>query len=69
MITGVNIRPTPDGRVTRTDAATYLGLSPRTLANWKGRGIGPRSVRVGGRCFYRLAELDAFIAQGISHAA
>ena len=60
---------TPDGRTTRKGAAFYLGLSPRTLANWTGRGMGPPSVRVGGRRFYRVADLDAFIIGGVSNAA
>ena len=57
----VKIRVTPDGRVSRSDAAIFLGLSARTLANWQLSGRGPRSIRVGGRRFYRLADLQAFV--------
>lgn len=57
----VNIYITPDGRVNRRDAALFLGLSSRTLANWQLAGHGPCSIRVGGRRFYRLADLQAFV--------
>jgi predicted site-specific integrase-resolvase len=52
------------GRLTRKDAATYLGLSVSTLADWHRKGIGPDSVKVGGRRFYRVDALTAFIARG-----
>lgn len=53
-----------DGRLTRVEAAEYLGLAPSTLADWQRRGLGPASVKVGGRRFYRTKALDAFIAEG-----
>jgi len=58
------VRQTPDGRLTRTDAARYLGVQPRTLAKWNMDGRGPRPVKIGPRCFYWLSDLDAFIQQG-----
>ena len=57
----VPIRILPDGRLTREDAARYLGMKPKTLAMWQLGGKGPPSVRVGGRRFYFQAELDAFV--------
>ncbi len=57
----VHVRILPDGRMTRQDAARYLGMSPKTMAQWQLYKKGPRSVRVGGRRFYFQAELDAFI--------
>lgn len=53
-----------DGRLTRIEAAEYLGLAPSTLADWQRRGLGPASVKVGGRRFYRAEALKAFIAEG-----
>jgi len=50
----VNVTITPDGRVNRTGAARYLGVAAKTLANWAFRGLGPRSVKIGGRRFYYL---------------
>jgi len=58
------ISSTPDGRVSRALAAEFLGFSGKTLANWSVRGLGPRSVRVDGRVFYYLTDLNAFVAQG-----
>ena len=57
----VRVRILPDGRMTREDAARYLGHSPKTLAQWQTKGKGPRVARVGGRRFYFKADLDAFI--------
>ena len=57
----VRVRILPDGRLTREDAARYLGMKSKTLAMWQLAGKGPRSIRVGGRRFYFLADLDAFI--------
>ncbi|CAA7613496.1 hypothetical protein MTBUT4_150018 [Magnetospirillum sp. UT-4] len=51
----------PDGRMDRKNAAVYLGIAPQTLANLAARGRGPDFVRVGGRVFYYLSALDAFI--------
>lgn len=50
----------PDGRVTRSEAAKFLGFSPKTLAEWHRLGYGPPSFLVGGRRFYRLAELEPY---------
>ncbi|WP_082442370.1 helix-turn-helix transcriptional regulator [Sphingomonas sp. Leaf257] len=57
----VKVKITPDGRLTRHDAAAFLGLSVKTLANRNGRGLPPHSFRVGGKRFYWLKELQAFI--------
>ena len=57
----VRVRILPDGRMTREDAAKYLGREAKTLAMWQLQGKGPRSVLVGGRRFYFKADLDAFI--------
>jgi hypothetical protein len=57
----VRCRILPDGRMSRHDAAKYLGLKEKTLAMWSLAGRGPRSVKVGGRVFYYQRDLDAFI--------
>ena len=57
----VKVRVLPDGRMTRRDAARYLGNAEKTLAMWELQGKGPRSVKVGGRRFYYKNDLDAFI--------
>ena len=57
----VKVRVLPDGRMSRRDAATYLGLAAKTLAQWKSEARGPPSCRVGGRVFYFKDDLDAFV--------
>ena len=57
----VKVRVLPDGRLTRTDAARYIGIDPKTMANWSLTNFGPRPHRVGGRVFYYKDALDAFI--------
>lgn len=47
-------------------AAAYLGVvTPKTLANWRSMGIGPRFVRLGkgGRAAvaYRVGHLNAWL--------
>jgi len=61
MIEHVKVRVLPDGRMTRRDAARYIGVEDKTLANWDLMKKGPPSVLVGGRRFYYKARLDAFI--------
>jgi hypothetical protein len=61
----VRVRVTPDGRVSRGDAAAYLGHKPKTLSAWAVRKYGPQVIRVGGRAFYYLADLEAFVRSGI----
>jgi hypothetical protein len=60
----INVTMTPDFRLSRKDAAAFLGLSSKTLANWAFRGLGPRSLKVGGRRFYYLADLQTFVSGG-----
>ena len=57
----VRVRMLPDGRMTRENAAHYLGHQPKTLAQWQLQRKGPPSVKVGGEVFYFKADLDAFI--------
>ncbi len=57
----VKVRVLPDGRLSRKDAAAYLGRAEKTLAMWEMEGKGPPSVLVGGRRFYFKDALDAFI--------
>jgi hypothetical protein len=57
----VRVRVLPDGRMTRDDAARYLGHKSKTLSMWQLQGKGPSSTKVGGRVFYFREELDRFI--------
>jgi hypothetical protein len=57
----IRVRVLPDGSMRRADAARYLGYSEKTLANMATRGEGPPPLKVRGRVFYRLNDLDAFV--------
>jgi excisionase family DNA binding protein len=51
-------------RLSRREAAQYLGLSPNTLARWAVDGTpGLPYYRIGGRAIYDLEDLDAFRAR------
>lgn len=58
----VNITMYPDGRLDANNAATYLGRSKKTLDAWRVSGTGPKFIKTGGgRIFYFLNDLDAWI--------
>lgn len=52
----------PDVMMTRKEAAEYLGVEPRTLANWASAGTYHLPyVKYGNIVRYRKSDLDAFI--------
>jgi hypothetical protein len=64
-VTEVRVFIHPDGRMNRKNAAIYLGCSPKTLADWATKGIGPAYVFVGGRAFYFRTALDSWISSQV----
>lgn len=50
----------PDGRMDAKNAATYCGLSVKTLAMKRCDGTGPKFVKLG-RVFYFLEDLDKWL--------
>lgn len=42
-------------------AAAYLNVAPKTLANWRAMGKGPRFCRLGRRIVYRVDDLRRFM--------
>lgn len=47
-------------------AASALGLTPRTLQNWRWNGDGPPHVRISSRCVrYRVSDLEAWAASRV----
>jgi hypothetical protein len=42
--------------------ARRWAISPRTLERWRWLGQGPRYLKLGGRCVYRLEDIEAFEA-------
>ncbi len=60
-----NLRPIdvvvlPDGRMDPKNAATYCGLSVKTLAMKRCDGTGPKFVKLG-RVFYYREDLDNWL--------
>jgi hypothetical protein len=51
---------TPDGRMDRKNAATYVGLSVKTLAMKACDGSGPKFIKRG-RVWYRIEDLDDWV--------
>lgn len=47
-------------------AASFLGVAPKTLANWRSQGKGPKFCRLGRAIGYRQEDLDAFIEKSLS---
>lgn len=45
----------------REDAARALGVSVDTLTRWLGRRIGPASVLVGRKRYYRRGAIEAWL--------
>ena len=61
-ITRVRVRLLPDGRMTRRDTARYLGVAEKTVAMWDSQDPNKLGgIKVGGRRFYFLDRLNAFI--------
>lgn len=52
-----------EGRLNRADAGRYLGVTTKTLAEYRSKGIGPRSHKLGGQCFYYTDDLRAFVRE------
>jgi hypothetical protein len=52
----------PARHLHQVDLARRWNLSPRTLERWRGHGIGPCYLKIGGRVVYRLEDIVAFEA-------
>ncbi|WP_242899332.1 helix-turn-helix transcriptional regulator [Stenotrophomonas maltophilia] len=59
----------PLARLSTSAAAERLGLSKSTLDKMRCEGRGPRYLRVGKRCFYRPADLDAYLEAAVVETA
>jgi len=51
-----------DRKLTRQEAADYLGVSVFTLNQWASEDTGPAFFKVGRKCVYRQSDLDAYLA-------
>lgn len=59
--------PSPQSLLNTAQAASFLGLEPGTLINWRStrRQILP-FVRLGRSIRYRQSDLEAFVEQNVS---
>ncbi len=57
----VRVRVLPDGRMDRENTAKYLGKKVKTLAMWAWSGTGPPFKMIGGRAYYYLDDLEAYV--------
>ena len=55
--------PTPIFIAARAIGKAVVGLSPKTLANWRSYGRGPKYYLKNGSVYYRLKDLDDFFGQ------
>ena len=55
------VAPRRERMASLTEVAEYLGVAPQTLYNWRHKGTGPKSRKVGGLVKYRLADVDAWL--------
>src|SRR3546814_1224907 len=63
MIPESNVVQIKPRRLSEREAAAYLGpVTPRTLQDWRIKGMGPAYTTLGGRVAYDVPDLDFFIA-------
>ena len=54
-------QPATEAWLTMREAAGYLGLSVKTLEEWRAQGTGPAAHKVGSRAIrYSRADLEAY---------
>jgi len=60
----MNAVPATKDKMTRPEAADYIGISPRTLANWHSSGrVKIPFYKVGRKkTIYMKSDLDAYLA-------
>lgn len=56
----------PDRFLTPVEAGYLLGLSPKTLQNWRALGRGPRYIRHGSQIVYLKRDIDDYRASVIN---
>ena len=61
----INATLNPDPLLGNTEAAEYLGINPRTLANRRCRGEGPDFAKIGHHVKYPKSALDRYIRSRI----
>lgn len=49
--------------LTLEELADWLGRSPQTIYKWNWTGVGPAHTKIGGKCFYRIADIEAWLKE------
>ena len=57
------------GLLTAKQAARYLSISTKWLANQRWQGTGPKFIRVGGAVRYRASDLEQFLEEAVVQPA
>ena len=57
------------GLLTAKQAARYLCISTKWLANQRWQGTGPKFIRVGGAVRYRVSDLEQFLEEAVVQPA
>ena len=57
------------GLLTAKQAARYLSISTKWLANQRWQGTGPKFIRVGGAVRYRASDLEQFLEEAVVEPA
>ena len=57
------------GLLTAKQAARYLSISTKWLANQRWKGAGPKFIRVGGAVRYRVSDLEQFLEEAVVQPA
>ena len=52
----------PDELLSPTELAEALGISVRTIYNWRVRKVGPPGLKVGRHVRYRKADVESWLA-------
>ena len=65
-------KPSPTNQIdllTAKQAARYLSISTKWLANQRWQGTGPKFLRVGGAIRYRVSDLEQFLEEAVVRPA
>ena len=59
----------PDALMNIVQASAFLGVSPRTIRNWRSKGKGPAEVRISDHCRrWRPRDLVDFVNKNVTEA-
>ena len=63
QIERVRVRVLPDGRMTRNDAAKYLGVAVKTVRRWRDEGQLPPAIQLGGVIRWRPEAIESWLRE------